>query len=192
MTHCLCHVLAATGSALMYPLVLGGLSRWHGSQISTDKVYESLMYATPYAFAVALASGDWLSTLLVLGATAAAKSAPHEAFMDDGFKTGELQRESWVTKCADFLTFGHERDTTLWCSVGWAVKGLIIASSSALVFAGLGDTERAVQILAFGTASSVIGYSLGWTWLRNRPKWMKSTMWGEFLSGFIAGLGLVK
>jgi hypothetical protein len=174
---------------LLYPISLGLLSRWHGSGVGPQKAYKSLAYATPYALSIALSTGSWFWTLFVLLTTAALKSAPHEAFLDDGFLTSEPQYTSWLTRITDVLTARSARDTTRWCSVGWAVKGYMIALPSAMAFSNIHDAHRSLQLLACGTLSSVIGYALGWTVLRNRL--LQATEWGELLSGLVAGFGFV-
>lgn len=173
-----------------YPILLGALSRWHGSSIAGPKVLNSLVYGGSYmAYFLSLEPTGYKAAAFVLLGTAAMKSSANEAFHVVDHPEIE-QRPSWLTMLTCSLLPRTPTRTWKWCIAGMTVQGYLTAIplyTSLVIFSY--HPEQAMSVLFAGSVSEACAYLAGRK--LNGKFGLLWTQWGELLTGVIAGLGFL-
>ena len=156
---------------ILIPIYIAITSRMCGSRL---KWFGLFLFIIPYC----LAMPDLIYTIPVAIWCFAWKITGHA----DAFK--DYVRNNTLSKVVIPLTeaFGIERDSQTYDAVFWAVKGGLIALLPAII---LGN----IWFLILSIVGYPYAYYLGYNVLPKR--YIEDTAWGEFLAGFISGLGFL-
>lgn len=163
-------------------MILGLISRWHGSSLPPGKVIKSIAWAVPLAALVFVLNGGILLTLVALVLCALGKSTGHGAWFDLGTWQGGNDREVALEPLIKWLKpYLNQYDYE---ALGMGVVGFaaVFGAVVALCFV------KPYFALLLGIAGFFkwVAYTIGWTVSAKR-----ATMIGEFLTGLFVDIAIL-